>query len=627
MNSKVISFTAFFIGITAIIGAQSITGTYQLHSLRVVYRNHIRPATHTNDKNINGLYSTWVVPSGDSYLVVDADLDGNADFKRVLQGGHLGAPIKMESFREARDPYRLINDLEINLTISVDMANGVATIPGDPMKTTNKFLFNINENCVNQLKITSFSDSLLINFSEPLSFKNGNTVWGFGILKSSIIDMFKPMNPKIHYLTREDHPPFPSAPDSSWGMIVGREAVNNEDGTQRYKRVDIRWHALDGNYETGGSNSGIDKDGKLNRQLGLSITADNVTIPWMKAWGAQTGARIDIGNYPMIEGKGFDHDKLSFTPAQQLLTHTSVDGTWDGVGYIFDVWGSDGIPFSGDEPFQFTGYYITANFITAASAFRSGLDKAFADDQIDSKAALTAAAKAVAEIFGIDSSTSAAIGKAVAEVLYTDYSVIVETLVISGMDPIQAAETALRHMEPRSTAEILGALKKVGIAVNDGTHDFDISNPKNGGRLLMQVDAEISGGICVPVTQTRDVFTQFTNVEDWVSPEAPIKPLTIISDETSLPAKYALHNNYPNPFNPVTRIGFDLPEDIHTQVAIYNIMGQKVRILHSGVLTAGYHQIFFDGLDDNYHPLSSGVYFYQVFTEKFFAVKKMTLIQ
>ena len=57
------------------------------------------------------------------------------------------------------------------------------------------------------------------------------------------------------------------------------------------------------------------------------------------------------------------------------------------------------------------------------------------------------------------------------------------------------------------------------------------------------------------------------------------------------------------------------------------MMGQKVRTLHSGSMTAGRHHILFDGVDDQYRPLGSGVYFYRIVAGDFFATKKMMLIK
>ena len=90
---------------------------------------------------------------------------------------------------------------------------------------------------------------------------------------------------------------------------------------------------------------------------------------------------------------------------------------------------------------------------------------------------------------------------------------------------------------------------------------------------------------------------------------------------------FALHNNYPNPFNPVTTISFDLPEENYTEVAIYNMMGQKIRTLHTGNMNAGRHHILFDGVNDQNQQLGSGVYFYRVVAGEFQATKKMMLVK
>lgn len=630
MKSRVISIATFLLTLMVIGEAQSITGTYQMHSVRVVWRNFVRDHTHADDAAIDGVYNTWVVPFGGTYVAVDADLDGVADLKLPAAGGSIGAQIPVNSFPEARDPFWLINGLGIDLTVALDQENGVALIPGDPTKPST-YPTTATTNCITTPVIAAVSDNQKNIYSEPILLDNGNLVWGFGIQESTVFDWFKPINPKVHYpKPNNNRPPFPGAPDSSWGMIVGRDATENDDGTMRFKRADIRWHALDGPYVTGGSESGIDDDGVINRQLGVAVTADEVTIPGLAAWGAEKtgGAVINVGNYPMIGGNGFNHDKLSFTPGQQLLTHTSVGGTWDGVGYVFDARGGDGIPFSGDEPFQFTGYYVTANFAAATGAFRTALNAALAANPTDSKAAMTAAGQAVAVSFGLDAATAAAIAAGLADVLNADYTTAVTALITAGMDPASAAAAAVQQIFWNSVVKAVGALAAAGIAVNDGTHDFDPLNPAAGGRLLFEVDAgSVGSGICVPVRQNRDVFAHFTNVEDWVAPTGPIKPLTIISDETSVPFQYALHNNYPNPFNPVTTISFDLPEEIHTEVGVYNMMGQKVRTLHSGSMTAGRHHILFDGVDDQYRPLGSGVYFYRIIAGEFFATKKMMLIK
>lgn len=92
------------------------------------------------------------------------------------------------------------------------------------------------------------------------------------------------------------------------------------------------------------------------------------------------------------------------------------------------------------------------------------------------------------------------------------------------------------------------------------------------------------------------------------------------------PAVYGV-DNYPNPFNPTTTIGFMLPEVSQTRLQIYNIRGQLVRKFVSGNLEAGYHKIVWDGRNENGVKVSSGVYIYQIHAGDFVQTKKMILMK
>ncbi len=85
-------------------------------------------------------------------------------------------------------------------------------------------------------------------------------------------------------------------------------------------------------------------------------------------------------------------------------------------------------------------------------------------------------------------------------------------------------------------------------------------------------------------------------------------PLQVTVTRT-LPAMIALHPSRPNPFNPSTSIGFDLPEAGRVSVRIYDGSGRLVRTLtDAGALPAGTHALTWDGRDDNGAGVSSGVY-------------------
>jgi hypothetical protein len=86
---------------------------------------------------------------------------------------------------------------------------------------------------------------------------------------------------------------------------------------------------------------------------------------------------------------------------------------------------------------------------------------------------------------------------------------------------------------------------------------------------------------------------------------------------------FALNGNYPNPFNPSTRISFDLPAAYRTTLRVFNTLGQEVAVLARGeMLTQGHHEVAFNGMD-----LPTGVYFYTLTAGPYSATQKMVLLK
>ncbi len=93
--------------------------------------------------------------------------------------------------------------------------------------------------------------------------------------------------------------------------------------------------------------------------------------------------------------------------------------------------------------------------------------------------------------------------------------------------------------------------------------------------------------------------------------------------ENVIPASYSLEQNYPNPFNPSTVIQFSIPEDVqNVKLIIYSALGEKVAELVNTGLQAGIYKYNW-----NASNVSSGMYIYQVVTEKFVSTKKMMLLK
>jgi hypothetical protein len=94
-----------------------------------------------------------------------------------------------------------------------------------------------------------------------------------------------------------------------------------------------------------------------------------------------------------------------------------------------------------------------------------------------------------------------------------------------------------------------------------------------------------------------------------------------------IPTAFALHENYPNPFNPTTTLRFDLPEVSSITLTIYNMLGQRVRTFNMQSTAAGYHTITWDATNDYGEQVGAGVYLYQLRAKQFVKTRKMVLLK
>jgi len=94
-----------------------------------------------------------------------------------------------------------------------------------------------------------------------------------------------------------------------------------------------------------------------------------------------------------------------------------------------------------------------------------------------------------------------------------------------------------------------------------------------------------------------------------------------------LPTGYELYQNHPNPFNPSTRIAYDIPNGTDVSLSIHNILGQQVRILVDSYEAAGHHTVVWDGRDSHGGVVASGVYFYRMISPDGSLSKKMLLLK
>ncbi|MBL7067223.1 MAG: T9SS type A sorting domain-containing protein [Candidatus Marinimicrobia bacterium] len=104
-------------------------------------------------------------------------------------------------------------------------------------------------------------------------------------------------------------------------------------------------------------------------------------------------------------------------------------------------------------------------------------------------------------------------------------------------------------------------------------------------------------------------------------------PVSAIPMKNVIPSEFRLYPNYPNPFNPVTTIAYDLPEESYVELIVYNIRGERVKTLLKGFQEVGSYQLSWDGRDQNSEILSSGIYFLQISTGKYLKTNKMVFIR
>ena len=108
---------------------------------------------------------------------------------------------------------------------------------------------------------------------------------------------------------------------------------------------------------------------------------------------------------------------------------------------------------------------------------------------------------------------------------------------------------------------------------------------------------------------------------------ADLGQLGIDDDFVGITREFALYPNFPNPFNPETRIRFQLAENSNVKLMIYDVLGRKIRTLVSNRLDAGHHIINWNGLDDKGVDAASGMYIYRIKAGDFIDHRKMLLVR
>ncbi len=114
----------------------------------------------------------------------------------------------------------------------------------------------------------------------------------------------------------------------------------------------------------------------------------------------------------------------------------------------------------------------------------------------------------------------------------------------------------------------------------------------------------------------------FSAIVTWVRANGGLITGTGNNTALTIPDSYQLSQNYPNPFNPSTKINFTIPVNGQVSLKVYDVLGKEVMSLVNDVMTAGRHEVTFNGSN-----LNSGTYFYRLQSGNFVETKKMLLVK
>ena len=395
----------------------------------------------------------------------------------------------------------------------------------------------------------------------------------------------------------------------NWGMVtIGYADTTRTTPTD----LEIYWEAHDGV----ASGLGVNEAGQKSDFLGVPVSpADTVSISNMsnylaayhpELYASLAWASSDDDFFPVIGGPGHPIDPNN--PDSYEVHPFTGDTTAAGLtaanhGYLFDptgaLTGGNTVPFDGDEAMAPTGYFFTFNFLMANQEF-SGVFEAVLAATNDLQGALTAASDSVANNY-LPAASAAQIGAGVGQALFTEYVAC------------DLGEELCAGIFQKGPSYTLGAVADAcsECGVDDSGHDYGTDGSSNG-RLVFEIDNS-----CIPdnTTQRVNTFWVYTGSTAEVDENAPIA------------GEFKLFGNYPNPFNPETKIRFATEKYSDVKVTVYSILGEVVSVAHDGQLASGTYDITWYGIDSNGNKVPSGVYFYEVQSDNRVQKGKMLLLK
>lgn len=174
-------------------------------------------------------------------------------------------------------------------------------------------------------------------------------------------------------------------------------------------------------------------------------------------------------------------------------------------------------------------------------------------------------------------------------------------------------------------------LRLLEVRLRDPADDALLLHYEEAGRIMLMVRRASAGALPavvmrfavegVGIVRLRDALVQLD--DGSTGPPARLGHAVLWPTV----ARHALLENYPNPFNPSTAIPYRLAAAADVELAVYDMLGQRVRLLRQGVEQAGLHTIEWDGRDAAGWQVAGGVYFYRLRAGDFVEMRRLTLLK
>ncbi len=205
------------------------------------------------------------------------------------------------------------------------------------------------------------------------------------------------------------------------------------------------------------------------------------------------------------------------------------------------------------------------------------------------------------------------------------------------MGSVSASDSMLVIVRPVNASPVIVSYSPVENVLNlnaGSLQNFVVNATDNDSELFYEwLINGVSQGVetpyfyyTVPASGVYQVKCEVTDLNYTLSKVWTVNVI-LGADIPPLPSDYALRQNFPNPFNPETRITFSLPQREYVEISVYNVKGQEINTLVSEIKEAGEHHIVWNARDSQGKTLQSGIYLYKIKAGNFHAIRKAILIK